>query len=277
MSIMFLRTRRHATPAASYNSGDDAGWALVTGASAGLGAVFAERLASRGHDLVVVARDVARLNVTAADLRARHHVEVEVLAADLVTEAGQDRVAERLSQRSDPVRLLVNNAGAGLYRGFGQAPFADERRMLELNVTAVLRLTHAAAVTMREHGRGTIVNVSSVAAVLPRGDTPTYAATKAWVAAFSENVALGLRGTGVTVTAVCPGRIRTEFHLRADTGIEDRAGWLWLTPESVVDAALAAAARGAISVTPTLRYQVITTLARHLPRPLVRAAMSRPS
>src|SRR5579875_1284784 len=189
--------------------------ALVTGATAGLGAEFARQLAERGHDLVLVARDTARLDAAKKSLEADFGIAVEVLPADLITDAGCTAVTDRLSDTQRPVDVLVNNAGFGMYQRFGTASIADEERQLDLNVRAVMRLTHAALRAMTGRGRGRIINVSSVAGFVPRGGNATYSASKSWVTMFSEALSVQLKGTKVSVTAICPGFTRTEFHQRA--------------------------------------------------------------
>jgi hypothetical protein len=245
---------------------------LVTGATAGLGAEFARQLAAGGDDLVLVARDEARLASTARTL-GQHGVEVETLPADLSTVAGCDRVAARIVSMSDPVDTLVNNAGIGMYRAFGGVGLDVEERMLDLNVRAVLRLTHAAVRVMTGRGAGQIINVSSVAGFVPRGGNVTYSASKAWVTMFSEALALQLAGTGVRVTAVCPGFTRTEFHERAETDMSKVPDWMWLDPPEVVAQGLADARRGKPVSVPSARYKVLTGAARYTPRPLLRRVM----
>ncbi|PZS14040.1 MAG: short-chain dehydrogenase, partial [Pseudonocardiales bacterium] len=155
--------------------------ALVTGATAGIGAEFARQLAAAAHDLIIVARDPVRLEASRAALASEFGVEVEVLAADLTTEPGCDAVAARVTDTQRPVAVLVNNAGFGMYKRFGVADLADEERQLDLNVRAVLRLTHAAVRVMTGRGSGRIINISSVAGFVPRGGNATYSASKAWV------------------------------------------------------------------------------------------------
>jgi short-subunit dehydrogenase len=251
------------------------GFALVTGATSGIGAAFTRRLAAEGRDLVLVARDHQRLETAAAALRERFPIEVEVLAADLSTDDGCERVATRIGSDDKPVDTLINNAGFGLYRAFGKAPLAEEERLLDLNVRSVLRLTHAAVAAMKPRGRGEIINISSVAGFLPRGAAATYAAGKAWVTSFSEGVSLLLAGSGVRITAICPGFTHTEFHQRAEADMSGLPSWLWLDADRIVAEGLADARRGKPVSVPSKRYKAIVGLVRLIPRPAVRKAMAR--
>jgi short-subunit dehydrogenase len=242
--------------------------ALVTGATAGIGAAFARRLAVEFHDLVLVARDAKRLASVAAELRDAHGVSVEVLSADLATDEGCGAVEARLADAERPIDVLVNNAGIGLRDSFLRNNVEDEERMLRLNVRAVMRLTHAALPVMVARGRGDVVNVSSVAGFGPTAPGSTYSATKAWVINFSESLHLAVRAKGVRVVALCPGFVRTEFHARAGiptSSIKDR---LWLDADSVARAALADLRRGRAVSTPSLQYKVLGGLVRHVPRPI---------
>ncbi len=245
--------------------------ALITGATAGIGATFAERIAADGHALVLVARDVRRLQAAAERLRERHGVVVEVLGADLATIDGCAAVERRLGDVDAPVDLLVNNAGYGLATPFLATDPADDERLLDVLVRAVLRLTHAALPGMVARRRGAVVNVSSVASFVPTG---TYGAAKSWVTSFTESLAGELEGTGVRVQALCPGFTRTEFHQRA--GITRAApSWLWLDVDTVVDTSLRDLRAGRVVSVPALRYRLITTAARHLPRDVVRRMVAR--
>ncbi len=246
--------------------------ALITGATAGLGAAFARRLAREHHDLVLVARDPARLDQAATALGAEHGIGVDVLSADLSGEDACGRVAARLADADRPIDLLVNNAGIGLGRGFLGSPVEDSVRLTDLNVLAVLRLTHAALPAMLARGRGDILNVSSVAGFTPGPRDATYSASKAWVTTFSEALHVQTVGTGVRVLALCPGFVRTEFHQRA--GIDMRAvpEWMWTDADDVVAAALSALRRGKAICVPGRQYQAIVGVARHAPRGLVRRA-----
>ena len=196
---------------------------LITGATAGIGHEYAVQLAARGDDLVLVARDAARLEEVAEELRRAHQVDVEVLVADLTDREELARVEARLADRDHPVDLLVNNAGFGLKKRFLDNTADEETAMLEVLVTAVLRLSHAALGAMAERGHGGIINVSSVAAFLPRG---TYSAAKAWVNSFSEWAHLEYASRGVKVMALCPGFTKTEFHERMQVTRGD--GFMWL-------------------------------------------------
>jgi short-subunit dehydrogenase len=218
---------------------------------------------------VLVARDTNRLAAARADLEA-HGGRVETISADLATDAGRDVVAARIVTDERPVDLLVNNAGIGLYRAFGKAELADENRMLEVNVRAVMHLAHAAVGAMRRRGRGLIVNVASVGGFVPRPETVTYGAGKAYVIAFSEGLSGLLRGTGVTVTAVCPGFVHTEFHDRARVDMSYLPSWMWLDAEKVVAEGLSDARKGKPVSIPDVRYKAIVGVARVLPRGVAR-------
>ncbi|UUZ44455.1 SDR family oxidoreductase [Janibacter limosus] len=240
--------------------------ALVTGATAGIGREFAVQLATKGDNLVLVARDTARLDALAAELGTAHGVAVEVISADLSDRAALERVAERLRDPARPVDLLVNNAGYGLGSPFVDTTVEDEERLLDVLVRAVLVLSHAAAGAMVERGGGRIVNVSSVAGLLTSG---TYAASKARVTTFSESIAAQLAPRGVGVTALLPGYVRTEFHERA--GIDKkRTGPFWLDAPDLVRRALADSERGRVVSVPSPQYKAVVGLVRHLPRGLLR-------
>lgn len=243
--------------------------ALITGATAGIGLGFAEQLAREGHRLVLVARDETRLRTLAARLADAHRVEVETLPADLATREGVDRVAARIADATAPVGVLVNNAGFGLNTGFADSDVDDEQRLLDVLVTAPMRLAHAAVPGMVDRGEGAIVNVGSVAAWIAGG---TYSAAKAWLTVFSESLARELDGTGVHVTCVAPGFTHTEFHQRAAMDMAGMPSWMWLDVDAVVAAALRDVRRGRAVSVPGAQYKVLSTAARYLPRPLVRRA-----
>jgi hypothetical protein len=245
---------------------------LVTGATSGIGAAFARRLAADGHALVLVARDEVRLAESAAGLRKRYGVEVEILPADLAEDDGVASVEARLRDSVRPVDVLVNNAGFGNRGGFLDVPVEDELRMLRVHCEAVLRLTSAATQEMRARGRGFVINVASVAAFMPRG---TYGASKAWVVRFTEGLAHEMRGSGVRFLVLCPGFVRTEFHARAGMHAERLPSWAWLDVDAVVAGGLRDLARGRTVSVPSLRYKVAVGLARHVPASLFGAASTR--
>ena len=242
--------------------------AMITGASAGLGLEFAWQLATARHDVILVARDAARLERLALQLRAAAGIQVEVLPADLSVPDEVARVAERLQDRSRPVGLLVNNAGFGLGGKFIGSDLDEQLRALDVMVRAVMVLSHAALEPMVERERGAILNVSSIAALTAGG---TYSAHKAWVRTFTEGLAVELSGTGVTATALCPGLVHTEFHERAGLEYSEVPELAWLNADQVVAAALADVRRGVVISTPSLRYAVASGLARVLPRKVIRA------
>ncbi|WP_123028009.1 SDR family NAD(P)-dependent oxidoreductase [Mycolicibacterium stellerae] len=240
--------------------------ALITGPTSGLGTGFARRYAIDGYDLVLVARDVERLERLAAELRDEAGAAVEVLPADLAEAADRAKVADRLSAG---VRVLINNAGFGTSGEFWTASLQVLQAQLDVNVTAVMALTHAALPPMLAAAEGTIVNVASVAALLP-GRGSTYSASKAWVVSFTEGLSNGLVGTGVGVHALCPGFVRTEFHTRAGIAMDDTPSFMWLEVEDVVRDCIADAAKGNVVIIPGVQYKAMTTAGRLVPRNLVR-------
>ncbi|HEX8498483.1 MAG TPA: SDR family oxidoreductase [Actinomycetales bacterium] len=241
--------------------------ALVTGATAGIGLSFARRFAAEGYDLVLVARDAVRLGAVAQELRTAYGREVEVISADLADREQVQRVADRLADDQRPVDVLVNNAGFGLGHGFVSGEVHDEERMLDVLCRAVLVLSHAAARSMRRRRRGAIINVSSVSGFVAMG---TYSAAKAWCTAFSEGLAGELAPDGVTVTALCPGFVRTEFHQRAGMNMSRLPALAWLDSDDLVHACLADVRRGKVVSVPSLPYSVLVAVVRHAPRALVR-------
>lgn len=243
------------------------GSALVTGATAGIGREFAEQLAAKGVDLVLVARDAERLDTVSAELRSAHGVAVEVLPADLSDREALEGVAQRLRDPARPIDLLVNNAGYSLNSRFVDSDVRAEEQLLDVLVRAVLVLSHAASTSMVGRGHGRIINVSSVAGLLASG---TYAAAKSYVTTFSESLAGQLAGTGVTVTALLPGYVRTEFHERAGIDKGGRSGPFWLDATDVVRAALADAESGTVISVPSPQYKAVVGLVRHVPRALLR-------
>jgi uncharacterized protein len=245
--------------------------ALVTGATAGIGKSFAHQLAAQGHDLVIVARDEERLAAEAEQLRTSYGVAVEVLRADLVDREQLKTVEARLADAGRPVDLLVNNAGFGLKKRFLDNSVDDEEAMLEVLVTAVLRLSHAALGPMTERGRGGIINVSSVASFLPRG---TYGAAKSWVNSFSEWAHYEYGDQGVVVTCLCPGFTKTEFHQRMAVSRGSAPDFMWLDADALVATALKDHAKGKAWSIPSPQYKAIATAGRLVPTSLLQRFQS---
>jgi short-subunit dehydrogenase len=242
--------------------------ALITGGTSGIGAAFARALAARGDDLVLVARNADRLSDMATGLKERYAVSVEPIAADLGVRSDVLRIAERLTSTERPIDMLINNAGFGIGAKLTDADTAPHERGIDVMITAVLLLCAAAGRTMRERGAGTIINVSSTAGYVAMG---SYSAIKTWVTAYTESLANELHGTGVKVTALCPGWVRTEFHERANINISSIPPALWLDVDRLVADALEDAADGKVISIPSKRYKVLMTICEHLPHRALRA------
>ena len=241
--------------------------ALVTGGTSGIGLAFARALAARGDDLVLVARDPDRLTAAADGLRETYGVQVETLAADLADREQVLRVAERLESAEQPIDTLVNNAGFGVRAKLLDVDTTPHEQSLDVMVRAVLILGAAAGRSMRARGSGTIINVSSTAGYVTMG---SYSATKAWVTVYTESLANELRGSGVKVTVLCPGWVRTEFHERAEINSTRIPSTLWLDADQLVADCLADVERSKVISIPSLRYKTLMFVARHVPRSGVR-------
>jgi uncharacterized protein len=237
--------------------------ALITGATAGIGAAFARRLAADGFHLILLARDAERLARAAGE-----YGDAEVVVADLATDEGLAK-GEEAARRAD---LVVNNAGFGGRGRFLQVPLEEELTMLRVHCEAVLRLTYAALPGMRERGHGGVINVASVAAFLSRS---SYGASKAWVVAFSEGAAQDV--PDVRVMALCPGFVHTEFHERAGINVSGVPESFWLDADRVVADALRDFRRGMTVSVPGAQYKTLVGLGRLVPRSLVGRISSRTS
>lgn len=240
--------------------------ALVTGPTSGIGQGFARRLASDGHDLVLVARTVERLEELASELRASG-VKCELLQADLGDRDQLARVEERLADVTRPMDVLVNNAGFGLGEPFVGGDVAMQQAAIDVMVTAVMRLTHAVTPGMVERGSGTIINLSSVASFLPFSP---YSAAKSWVTVFTQGLATELEGSGVRALVLCPGFVRTEFHDRAGIDLDRSSDRWWLEVDDVVDQAFTDLRRGKVVSVCGRAYKVLVAGARLMPPDLVR-------
>ncbi|HMQ38446.1 MAG TPA: SDR family oxidoreductase [Micropruina sp.] len=243
--------------------------ALVTGGTAGIGAAFARALAERGHDLILVARDAERLASAAVELGERYGVAVETLRADLAVDSDVAAVADRLADAERPVDILVNNAGYGLHVKLLDDDLAAHRRAIDVMCLAVLALGGAAGRAMRARGHGLIINVASLAAYISQG---AYSPIKAWVLAYSEGLANELHGSGVQVTVVNPGWVRTEFHERAGIKTSSIPDFIWVESDRVARETLADADKKRVISVPTKRWKLQKALARHAPRSAIRWA-----
>lgn len=242
--------------------------ALITGGTSGIGAEFARALARRGYDLVLVARDESRLTELSQDLERRYDITVEILTADLAERDQVLRVAERVSATEHPIDLLVNNAGFGVHAKLLDPDVTRHEHAFDVMCRAVLILSNAAGRTMRGRGHGGILNVASFAGFVSMG---SYSAIKSWVTRFTEALAGELHDTGVTVTALCPGWVRTEFHSRAEINTSSIPGPLWIEPDRLVRQALDDFDRGRVISMPTRRYKILYFLVRHSPPATLRA------
>ena len=251
------------------------GTALVTGASSGIGEAFARALAGRGDDLVLVARSADRLEALAAELRARHGVRAEVIAADLADPAAPDASAAELAARGLAVDTLINNAGFGTHGEFAAQDAKRERDEVIVNAYAPLALTHALLPGMLARKHGEIVNVASTAAFQPVPYMATYGATKAFLLSFSEALAEEVRAHGVRVVALCPGQTDTAFFTEIGEARVGRAR----RPEQVVASALRALRRGRAVVVDGFANYLLANANRFVPRAVttrVAAMMQRP-
>ncbi|MGH7579814.1 MAG: SDR family NAD(P)-dependent oxidoreductase [Gemmatimonadales bacterium] len=245
------------------------GLAVVTGASAGIGREFAEQLAARGYDLLLVARDRDRLAAAAAALAAAHGVEAEAFPADLTRDDEVARLVERLGG-SPRLAMLVNNAGFGSRGKLAQSDPAKQEAMVRLHVLAPMRLTRAALPLLLANRTGAVVNVSSIASFIFSAGNVNYCATKAYLTTFTEGVAAELHGTGVQAQALCPGFTRTEFHGRIAEPVERHPEWAWMSAGFVVGHSLRCLDRGGPTVCiPGLRYRVLVGIIRLTPRRVI--------
>jgi len=227
------------------------GTALITGASSGIGALYADRLARRGYDLILVARNRERLNPLAADISSRHGRAVEVFPADLNNPVALRSVENKLKGDAS-ITLLVNNAGIGTHTSLLESDVDQMARMIDLNVTALTRLSYAAVPGFVARGNGALINIASIAAVAPETLNGVYGGSKAFVLAFSQSLQHELAGKGVRVQAVLPGATATEFWARGGLPVEHLPAQIVMRAEDLVDAALQGFERGESVTLPAL-------------------------
>lgn len=248
--------------------------ALVTGASSGIGAGFAKLLASAGTDLVLVARTADDLERLAGQLRGASGVTVDVLPADLTAEADRKAVRDRLGATSEPIDLLINNAGIGTSGAFGAIPLEREVALVQLNVVAVVELAHAAVNAMQARGSGGVINVSSLSGLQPYPHGANYGASKAYVNSLSKALSTELSGHGVKVLALCPGFTRTSFQSSAGISRTPIPDWLWLTPEQVAREGLSALRSGRSVRVVGAAFRVWAGFTKIVPDVLIRRALA---
>ena len=240
-------------------------WALVTGATAGIGESFTRLLAQNGYNLVLVARDLPRLQERATALESKFDISTVVLQADLSTDEGCSMIEQYI--RDNQIDVLINNAGFGINKAFTVSQLDAEQAILDVLVRTPMRLMHVALPGMKERDKGVIINVSSVAGWIAGG---TYSAAKSYLTVLSESLHTELTGTKVKVSALCPGFTRTEFHQRGRMSMKGLPGFMWLNADKLVEQSWKDAVNGKAVSVPGWQYQLLTFVMRYAPRPMVR-------
>ena len=242
--------------------------ALITGGSSGIGLAFARTLAEHGADLILVARDSAKLNVVAEQVRAGYAVDVQVMVADLAQPDDVIKVADRLRDDDEPIDLLINDAGVGLHAPLIDDDWAVQDTAIAIMITAVLKLSSAAAKAMIRRGTGYILNVASASAWIYTGN---YSAIKRWVVSYTQALALELAGTGVSATAVCPGWVKTPFHERSGVDRPGVPGFFWVEADTVAREGLKATLAGRALCVPSRKWRLAIWVAQHGPSQITTA------
>jgi short-subunit dehydrogenase len=250
---------------------------VVTGASSGIGAAIATELASRGHSLALVARREERLRTLATELTSSYGVAADVIVADLGDDAGREQLVDELRGKGRVVEVLVNNAGFGHQADFATSPRERMTEMVKLNVETVVDLTSRFLTGMVDRGRGSVINIASTAAFQPMPGSAVYGASKSFVLSFSEAIRTELRGTGVTVTAVCPGPVKTEFtDVAGIGGVEDRTpDAVWMSAEDIAKHAVDGAMNDRRVVVPGALNRAGALVGQHSPRAIALPLISR--
>ena len=241
-------------------------WALVTGATAGIGESFTRMLASKGFNIALVARDEARLHQRAAALREKYGVQTFVLPADLATDSGCGAVEEYLKEFE--IEVLINNAGFGINKAFTASALDAEQDLLDVLVRTPMRLMHVALPQMKARNSGTIINVSSIAGFIAGG---TYSASKSYLTVLSESLHTELRATNVKINALCPGFTRTEFHERGRMKMKGLPEFMWLDSDQLVARSWSDAQGGKAVSIPGWQYKLLVGFISILPRRIVRS------
>jgi short-subunit dehydrogenase len=240
-------------------------WALVTGATVGIGESFTRLLAHNGYNIVLVARDLPRLQERAKALESTFGIETTVIQADLATDAGCKTIEDFIA--NNQIDVLINNAGFGINKAFTMSQLDAEQQLLDVLVRTPMRLMHVALPGMKERNKGVIINVSSVAGWIAGG---TYSASKSYLTVLSESLHTELSSTNVKVSALCPGFTRTEFHQRGRMSMKALPTFMWLNSDKLVAAAWKDAVAGKAVSVPGWQYQLLTFVMRNAPRPMVR-------
>ena len=240
-------------------------WALVTGATVGIGESFTRLLAQNGYNIVLVARDLPRLQERAKTLEATFGIATTVIQADLATDAGCKTIEDFIA--NNHIDVLINNAGFGINKAFTMSQLDAEQQLLDVLVRTPMRLMHVALPGMKERNKGVIINVSSVAGWIAGG---TYSASKSYLTVLSESLHTELSSTNVKVSALCPGFTRTEFHQRGRMSMKGLPAFMWLNSDKLVAAAWKDAVGGKAVSVPGWQYQLLTFVMRNAPRSLVR-------
>jgi short-subunit dehydrogenase len=240
-------------------------WALVTGATAGIGESFTRLLAQNGYNLILVARDLPRLQERASALEARFNILTKTIQADLSTDAGCKSIEDFIS--SNQIEVLINNAGFGINKAFTVSALDSEQQLLDVLVRTPMRLMHQVLPGMKSRDKGIIINVSSVAGWIAGG---TYSASKSYLTVLSESLHTELSSTNVKVCALCPGFTRTEFHERGRMSMKGLPKFMWLNSDKLVDTAWKEAIAGKAVSIPGWQYQTLTFFMRYAPRSMVR-------
>ncbi|MCL2173898.1 SDR family NAD(P)-dependent oxidoreductase [Candidatus Saccharibacteria bacterium] len=234
-------------------------YALITGGSSGIGLAFARELAADGWNLVLVSRD-KNLESMAEKLKVEFDVNVETLRADLSIKVDLERVEKRLIDETKPVEILINSAGFVLHESLVNGNLERQMAAFAVMAEAILILSQAAAQTLKKRGAGRIINIASTSAWLYNGN---YSALKRWVVVYTSSLALELRGTGVTATAVCPGETKTDFHANGGRNRPNIPEWLWCQPEQIARTGLRAAEKGRAVYVPTIKWRLFTWACQH--------------
>ena len=240
-------------------------WALVTGATVGIGESFTRLLAHNGYNIVLVARDLPRLQERAQGLESTFGIATTVIQADLATDAGCKTIEDFIA--NNQIDVLINNAGFGINKAFTMSQLDAEQQLLDVLVRTPMRLMHVALPGMKERNKGVIINVSSVAGWIAGG---TYSASKSYLTVLSESLHTELSSTNVKVSALCPGFTRTEFHQRGRMSMKALPTFMWLNSDKLVAAAWKDAVAGKAVSVPGWQYQLLTFVMRNAPRPMVR-------